>query len=1436
MSESTSHFTCCIIGEDSLAIQCTKILIEKQCHILTIISPNQEIARFAKKEGITVYNTVASFLEKCQHLFFDYIFSINNSTILSNPFLKRATHLAINYHNSILPTYAGLHATSYAIMNNEVCHGITWHIMDINIDAGDILKQDTFQIEKTETAGSLNLKCYQTAIESFRQLINDLQNNTAKQIPQNLDARSYYGNHANDINYGFINWEKSANEIECFCRALNFGDTVNTLASAKIFIANTYYIVPAVIISEKLSQDDPGTITYISENKLAISTNTFDIIIHSLLSSHGKKIEPNTLVEKFNLTCKQRLPDPTSIIKQVTQTAYRLCNDLFWSKILSKVIKQNTVLLQKKPMKKAEPFKKISNQLDFSLEKNTSIFFQEKRDLKNYLLSAILIYLYRLNDYQNLTIPIHPRNSNAIKKSTNKFLTDTIVLTTSFTPTLSLAESNFLINEQLASLKKYLPYATDLQYRDKKIRNKLTYQNISIFFVDDINKTQFKPKSILTFFVSDAQIKTVYSTPIEQSKYHPNDTLANICLNHIKNILIHLIYSPVVSIAKTDMLSKPEKNSLIYQWNNTRHSIPNKTLPTLFSEEATRNPGNIAITHNSKTITYGILHQKVEAFAIILHSKGIQKNERVAIFMLRCIDMLVAILSVLKIGASYVPIDIDYPKERIKYILEDAKVRFLLTNSSVNKEIKNSRLLFSALDTTLEIININNITLPLKSKNESIPMSMPTEDDIAYIIYTSGSTGTPKGVMVSHKNILNYCFWFGKNFQLTHESIMDFSSSLAFDLSVACTFAPLMYGSKIAICDHADKWQPSAYLEHLQKNNITHIESTPGYFYQMLTQENTIKNLNHLKWIILGADALVKNDIEKWLSLNNQHIIVNEYGPTETTVAVASHIITQENIHQYISVPIGKPCYNTSFYVVDKFENLCPIGIIGELYISGNNVTKGYLNQIDLTNEKFISNPFISNNEKLYKSGDLVRRLANGSIEFIGRKDNQVKIRGYRIEISEIEAALIKHPIVSHCVIIVENNQHEKRLHAYIIPKSNILPMEANLKLFLEKTLPHYMIPEKFTVIDALPLKINGKIDYARLRHLPQKKFLSPLQKQENLSTYEVHMLEICTKILEISNINLHDNFFDLGGNSFTALRLLDAINQEFGVHLHMRNLFENPILKDLLHVIETLKKTQYKKHHTSQPPYIVPLKKSKGEKCLFLIHPVGGTVFWYQTLANLLTEAFSIYGIQDPGIEKRKLFFSSIEEMSAFYLQAIRTIQPEGCYWLGGASFGATVCIEMAKQLSNHQIQHIFLFDGWAHYPDELKNDVLFSKLLETENKLLHKKNIHQSRINFLSQLQKHRRQLLFKYKLPTISSKCTLFKAQELWAIFEKSNSFDNGWKPYITNNFEIKTTPGNHETMFNLPHVIHMAKSINHILETETHITGTLSYSAKEIAYAY
>nr|WP_237289787.1 non-ribosomal peptide synthase/polyketide synthase [Streptomyces gilvosporeus] len=599
-------------------------------------------------------------------------------------------------------------------------------------------------------------------------------------------------------------------------------------------------------------------------------------------------------------------------------------------------------------------------------------------------------------------------------------------------------------------------------------------------------------------------------------------------------------------LAEIDILAAQERDQLVNGWNATGRDVPDATLAELFEAQVARTPDAQALEHEGARLTYAELNARANQFAHHLIAQGVGPERFVAIALPRCVEAAVAILAVTKAGAAYLPIDPDYPVDRIAYVLGDARPALLITDKKTAGRIPDTGL------TTLTVEDIRTDGLSVANPTDADRVSEARTSHPAFVIYTSGSTGRPKGVVVEHRSLNLYLSWAHSAYPAMSGRAL-VHSPLAFDLTVTGLLGPLTLGGCAQLTDLDEGAAPQL------DQRPTFVKATPSHLTLL---KSLPADVSPTEQLVLGGEALLGEALDEWRAQHPGVTVINEYGPTETTVGCTQFRITPGQEAPTGTITIGHPIWNTQIHILDAHLQPVPTGVTGELYIAGNLLARGYLNRPDLTANRFVANPHGTPGSRMYRSGDLARRRTDGHLEFIGRVDHQVKLRGHRIELGEIEAVLTSHPEVRQAAVIVREDQPgDQRLVAYIVPTQEGDTALGDLREHATRALPDYMVPSAFLPLDTLPLTPNGKLDH---KALPAPEFTGADGGRGPRTAQEEILCGVFAETLGAERIGIDDNFFDLGGHSLLATRLISRIRTTFGAELAVRDLFEAPTVATL--------------------------------------------------------------------------------------------------------------------------------------------------------------------------------------------------------------------------------------------------------------------------------
>lgn len=726
-----------------------------------------------------------------------------------------------------------------------------------------------------------------------------------------------------------------------------------------------------------------------------------------------------------------------------------------------------------------------------------------------------------------------------------------------------------------------------------------------------------------------------------------------------------------------------------------KKKIPD-TIVDLFLRQVENTPTEIAVVYKDKQLTYNELNILSNQLAhYLISEKNVILGDLVGIMQSRSEMLIVCILGILKSGAAYVPIDPEYPQQRISFLQNDCNCKFTLDDDALDKFLISKEKYAVSAPTTIFL----------------------KPNDLAYIIYTSGSTGNPKGVLIEHRNLLHYLFNVCDYIDTNSPNSGCYAHlSLSFDASITEIFLPLIFGKKLILSSGTG-------LEIFDDTNLfkyapyDFIKLTPSHISILISVINKENRPQLATKYIIGGEALYNYHINQFRSANIDAIIVNEYGPTEATVGCSIYEFNTFDTSLYSeSIPIGKPISNTQMYLLDENYQLLPEGEVGEIYIAGNGIARGYFNREELNSEKFLPNPFVIAS-RMYRTGDLGKLLPDGNVQYLGRIDEQVKINGHRIELGEIEAALITIPQIKLASVILSKlDNAEPRLVAYLQPKVGN-DKHPNVREELSKIVPSFMIPNIFMWIDDFPLTTNGKIDK---KNLPVPEYVrqdSEANLRKPRTETEKEIAKVWGEVLQINEIGIDDNFFEMGGTSIMAVKVVAEIEKNTGKRFPLSVLFEYSTVEKFAKLLN--------EGGEIYSDCIVPLKSSGSKVPLFMVHGGGLDVLYFANVSKHLDDEQPFYGIQGVGSKGFDEWYESIDDMAAHYIKAIAKINPDGPYALAGYCVGGIVAFEMTRQLQEQGKEVILTvaLDSYAdssYYFKSHKQKKLIRYLHRTQRRLL--------------------------------------------------------------------------------------------------------------------
>lgn len=903
-------------------------------------------------------------------------------------------------------------------------------------------------------------------------------------------------------------------------------------------------------------------------------------------------------------------------------------------------------------------------------------------------------------------------------------------------------------------------------------------------------------------------------------------------------LLTHVAAHSDTAINKIPLV-QPDDIRLLDQWNDTdRPYDRNQTIPDMVRKVVDAYPDRTAVSFNTQELSYIQLESWSNQLAHSLIEVGISPGDKIGVAIERGIELIPVLLAIMKTGGVYIPFDTTHPKDRISGVLDDAAAEFLLTSKKFE----------SLFNCTAQECYIEDLLTSARGMPTTKPAIATEADSLIYILYTSGSTGKPKGAQITHRNVVNFLLGMKKTPGITATDKVFAISPLSFDISTV-QFLPLVTGAQLVLADIETSKDGRLLKEKLIEYGITWMIATPAT-WNMIIDAGWNTSLPLLG--ISAGEALSKDLAAK---LTQRCVTVwNGYGPTETAVMVLMKRIDDP----HLDITLGRPIQNTRIYVLDTFGNNVPIGQPGEIYISGDNVGQGYLHMPDMTAAHFSQDPFRKQPSRMYRTGDIGKYLPNGEIIYLGRKDGQVKIRGHRIELGEIEHQLAqKDGVVQAAVVVHQDDVGNQYLVANVVRNRNDqsatdveiqakeLPAEltTNWAAQLGQQLPSYMLPWKYFEINRLPLSSNGKVDRKALQTIAKDMSKGNDDYVAPQSTTEKIITAIWESLFGRKAIGIKSNFFDIGGHSLLAVKLVTLIEEQTGRRLPLSSLFENPTIEKLSKIIENGQRVKWNA--------LVPIRTNGKKTPVYLVHGGGLNVLVFQSMAKHLDKEQPVYALQAIGLDGTHVQISGIEQIARHYIDEIFTVDPNGPYCLAGYSLGGKIVYEMAKQLieMGKTVNMVGIFDTVAsnlstHVPlaRRISTKVVrqFRKvpfiiksffthpietldyqrivLLEKMKDLLKEKTFDDSEaFTYNNELSASYHRAYHHYEIKPTNIRLDLFRVSK--RLYFLDDPVYLGWNNFAKNGVEVHDVPGDHKTFILPPHDKVLASVLQECLNNRT-----------------
>ncbi len=1239
-------FSSVLIGEGAISLRCLDTLAKGGLSPAIIASFDGSLIDAAARFGIPHAGTRAEIASACERCEYDYLFSVNNPWIIPSSLLSRARQAAINFHNSLLPRYGGLHASSWALAHGENEHGISWHQMLAEIDAGPIFKQLVVPISSSDTALTLNAKGFDAAALAFEELVADILAQRLQSRPQQGE-RSYYGARVRPATAGLIDFDRPAAELSNLVRALDFGHSHNPLGMAKVLLGDRAIVARRLRVLGYRNGAAPGTLLACDEREIVVATQTDDVVLSGLSELGGEELS----AADVNTHLKRRLGSVLLGLDAAARQAIsdfneRVClHEAYFAKRLASLI-----VLQHSYATHGTSTEVRC--VDLPL---TAAVLARENASDVHAFDVVAAYLARLSTDAQFDVGLLCEASAQLPAG---LFAAVAPLRLSREHEVSAADFLVQARADLQRAQAAGSYALDITSRRPELLGRPSKPSwpIALSFASEPRP---EPFANLTFWLPSGAQAPSLLVPADKPSWQLDALDAQLAC-----VAQALIASPNLTVADLPLLDDAERHRILVEWNQTQAPIPDACVHTLIERQAAATPQAVAVRFGANSLTYAELDRRANQLAHALVTRGVRKGDLVALCIARSVDVVVGMLGILKSGAAYVPIDPSYPADRVAAMLSQSAVRVAVTTHNLR----------STLLTQVELtVCFDSDVVELSQQATHAPQVDVTPHDLIYVIFTSGSTGAPKGVQIRHRSLVNHSLAIAHNCALTARDRILCSASVSFDVAAEQIYPALFSGAQVVVRPDNLLESFQRFDQFLQDTGITTL-ILPTAFWHEWVRELAARGLPvapTLRLCCVGTEKALGEHLVLWQRLSLGRVqFFQGYGPTETTVTCTMYMHDGSAIDPARPLPIGRPLPNTQIYVLDAQLEPVPVGMHGEIYVGGAGVARGYLGRPDLTAERFIQSPFNSEGGLLYRTGDVARYEPDGQLVYVGRSDFQVKIRGHRVELGEIEALIRTHDQVDECVVLLrEDVPGQRRLVAYVVAKHGELDTEGLAEL-VSARLPEYMAPAAYAVLSAFPMTPNLKIDRQALQPPTVERARASIPPS---SDEEFLVAQVWSDVLGITGFGIDESFFDLGGDSLLAVRVFERLQTSCSAKLSLADLFAAPTISQLA--------ARMRSGGGIDAPTVICLKPGDASLPVFLVCGIG----LYLPLARALRTCSAVYAMYLP-LEAEILQLGAqlppVEELAARYIELLRSHSPDGPYALGGISFGGVLAYEMARQL----------------------------------------------------------------------------------------------------------------------------------------------------------
>ncbi|MET9831646.1 amino acid adenylation domain-containing protein [Streptomyces sp. NPDC006385] len=1143
----TTPFTAVLIGEEPLLAECGDLLSARGHRIAAVVAADSGLRQWAARSGLPVVEPGRGLAERLRPLRFDHLFSIANLRMLPEEVLALPARLAVNFHDALLPRHAGLHATSWAILEGAERHGVTWHVMEREADTGDLLKQRQVTVGADDTAYALDLRCYEAAVSSFGELVDELAAGTEVRTPQDLSLRTYHAAVDGPPRGGLVSWDRPARELDALVRATTFGPHHrNAFGLALLVLGERLLAVREAAVLDRTSTLPPGTVVEVTDDAVVVATTDLDVRLTGLADLDRGPCRPAESGirpgDRFTQVDEVRAEQWAATAREARR------HEPYWTRRLADQAPLDLPGPPPADAATAAPRPATAGPAARCAVPGTIAALAPEAAVPR-TLAALLAFLGRISGEGGgfdvgLRRPGAPRPASGppgplvpLVPVRAPDLADDHTLT-------DLADG---IARQLADLERRHAPLRGLALRTPRLSDTAAWRSGTHPVVVDLPAapgTQPAPapdgaRLVVRLGTPGEPLRDVEFASPEPSAYHWVHGLAT----RFERFLADAEKRPEEPAHRLELLTADERRRVVETWNDTAADYPrHRCVHQLVDDIARRGPDAPAVLFEETVVTYGELVRRSTRLAERLARQGAGPGNLVGVYLHRTEHLLTGLLAVLRTGAAYVPLDPLYPRERIRYMIEDSEAVLVLTESALAPDLAED------CPAPLLQLDVQDTTTP----EPGTALDRATADAPAYVIYTSGSTGRPKGVRVGHRALTNLLCAMAREPGFGPTDTLLAVTTACFDIAALELFLPLVTGGRVRVAPARVAADGFALRELAERTRPTVMQATPVTWRMLIgagwrgSPELTV---------LCGGEAL-PGDLADALVARTRRVW-NVYGPTETTIWSSIDGVTEGQ-----PVTIGRPLANTRMYVLDERMTPVPPGTPGELYIGGDGVADGYHRRPELTAAKFLDDPFRPG--RVYRTGDLVRHLPDGRLEYLRRADGQVKLHGFRIEPGEIEAVLRDDPRIADAAVVVHRDDDGGgSLVAYVVPAGGDCPPATEMRRRAAARLPAYMLPGAVVPLRELPRTPNGKLDRRALPAPGAGTVAAPAGARPE-GDLEERIAAVWQSVLGVPSVAVDVNFFEAGGDSLRLTRVVARIRAELAHQVSRLDMLRYPTVRAL--------------------------------------------------------------------------------------------------------------------------------------------------------------------------------------------------------------------------------------------------------------------------------